>query len=104
MPGLPGWGRKSAATVLAAYRHIESIPDDPARWTVTVRGRDRLAATLSTRRPDALLYRQLATLRTDVPLAERLDDLRWLASPARVRDLLRPPRGRPAGRRQRALD
>lgn len=81
IPGLPGWGRKSAATVLAAYHHIEAIPADPAHWTVAVRGRDRLAATLAERRADALLYRRLATLRTDVPLAESLADLRWAGVP-----------------------
>lgn len=81
IPGIPGWGRKSAATVLAAYPHIDAIPDDPAAWTVAVRGRDRLAATLAERRADALLYRRLATLRTDVPLAESIDDLRWRGVP-----------------------
>lgn len=81
IPGIPGWGRKSAATVLAAYRHIDAIPDDPSTWTVAVRGRDRLAATLAERRDDALLYRRLATLRTDVPLAESIADLRWRGVP-----------------------
>ena len=85
IPGLPGWGRKSAATVLAAYRHIEAIPDDPNRWTAAVRGRDRLAATLAAQRGDALLYRTLATLRTDVPLPEgAAEDLRWRGIPRRA--------------------
>lgn len=84
IPGIPGWGRKSASTVLAVYGHIDAIPDDPARWTVAVRGRDRLAATLAERRADALLYRQLATLRTDVPLAESTADLRWRGVPRRA--------------------
>lgn len=83
-PGLPGWGRKSAAAVLAAYGHIEAIPDDPARWRVAVRGRERLAAALAAQRAEALLYKRLATLRTDVPLAESLDDLRWRGIPRRV--------------------
>ena len=83
-PGIPGWGRKSAATVLAAYGHIEAIPDDPGRWTVAIRGRDRLAATLSAQRAEALLYKQLATLRTDVPLPQSLDDLRWRGIPRRA--------------------
>jgi 5'-3' exonuclease len=77
IPGVPGWGEKSAGTVLAAHPHIESIPDDPTRWRVEVRGRDRLAAALAARRKDAYLYRDLATLRTDVPLAEDLDGLEW---------------------------
>ena len=77
IPGIPGWGEKSAGTVLARYGRLEAIPDDPAAWDVAVRGRDRLAASLRGRREDAALYRQLATLRTDVPLAESLADLEW---------------------------
>ncbi len=77
IPGIPGFGEKAAAAVLARYLHIEAIPDDPASWSVEVRGKDRLAASLRERREDAALYRQLATLRTDVPLAERLADLEW---------------------------
>ncbi len=77
IPGLPGWGEKSASLVLARYRSLEAIPDDPARWDVTVRGRDRLAGSLRGGRAEATLYRQLATLRTDVPLAEGLGDLEW---------------------------
>ena len=77
IPGIPGWGEKSAGAVLARYEHLEAIPDDAARWDVAVRGRDRLAASLSERREDAALYRQLATLRTDVPLAEDLAELEW---------------------------
>ncbi|MCB9887296.1 MAG: flap endonuclease [Planctomycetes bacterium] len=77
IPGLPKWGAKGAAAVLAHYRHLEAIPDDAAQWPVAVRGAAGLAAVLAERRADALLYRRLATLRTDVPLAETLDDLRW---------------------------
>jgi len=77
IPGIPGWGEKSAATVLARYGHLETIPDAARHWSVEPRGRDRLAEALASRRPDALLYRRLATLRTDVPLGERLSDLEW---------------------------
>jgi 5'-3' exonuclease len=84
IPGIPGWGRKSAAVVLAAYGTIEAIPDDPTAWTVPVRGRDRLAAVLAERRADAMLYKRLATLRADVPLAESADDLRWRGIPRRA--------------------
>jgi 5'-3' exonuclease len=80
-PGLPGWGAKSASTVLARWEHLESLPPDPGRWEVAVRGADRLAATLMERRKDALLFRRLATLRLDVPLPETLDDLRWRGVP-----------------------
>ncbi len=84
LPGVPGWGAKSAAAVLDVYRTVAEIPLDPGAWTrdgVKVRGADRLAKSLAERRDDALLYRQLATLRTDVPLAESLDDLRWKGVP-----------------------
>ena len=77
IPGIPGWGEKSAGAVLARYGRLEAIPDDAGSWDVAVRGRDRLAASLRERRDDAALYRQLATLRTDVPLAESLAELEW---------------------------
>jgi 5'-3' exonuclease len=77
IPGLPGFGERSAGTLLGAYEHLESIPDDAREWRVTVRGAARLAETLVTRRADALLYRRLATLRTDAPLLEDVDALAW---------------------------
>jgi 5'-3' exonuclease len=77
IPGIPGFGMKTAAAVLRAYGSIEAIPGDGACWTVTVRGSARLAATLAARRADAALYKRLATLRTDAPLAETLADLEW---------------------------
>jgi 5'-3' exonuclease len=77
IPGLPGWGAKSTSIVLGHYKTIGAIPDLAAEWVVKVRSRERLAATLAERREDAELYRRLATLRTDVPLVEELDDLRW---------------------------
>lgn len=84
VPGLEGFGEKSAARLLAAFGSLEAIPDDPSAWPTTIRGRDRLAATLRSGRQDALLYRQLTRLVTDVPLPETLDDLAWrgLPSPA----------------------
>ncbi len=80
-PGLQGWGAKSAATVLAHYGHIENIPLDVNQWQVKVRGAEKLASTLRSNVGEALLYRYLAQLRTDVPLAERLDDLEWRGVP-----------------------
>jgi 5'-3' exonuclease len=77
IPGIPRWGAKSAAAVLAEYHHLEHIPADPADWRVRVRGAATLAENLAVARDDALLYRRLATLRTDVPLSESLDALRW---------------------------
>lgn len=81
IPGLPGWGEKSAAAALARWGTLDAIPDDPAAWDVKVRGAEKLAATLASRRDDARLYRTLATLVRDVPLAESLDDLRWTGAP-----------------------
>jgi len=81
VPGLPGFGAKSAAALLSRFDHIERIPDDARAWGVAIRGADALAETLAARRPEALLYRQLTTLVVDVPLAERLEDLRWAGVP-----------------------
>ena len=77
IPGLPGWGAKSSATVLARYGHLESIPADAADWDIPVRGAVKLAATLAERRDDAELYRHLATLDLDAPVMADVADLRW---------------------------
>jgi 5'-3' exonuclease len=77
IPGLPRWGEKSAAAVLARFGHLEEIPDLHARWDVPVRGALALAESLRAHREEALLYRRLATLRADVPLSEDLEALRW---------------------------
>jgi len=76
-PGLAGWGAKSAATVLARWSHIEDIPPDPDSWEVTVRSAAKLATTLLECREDALLFKELATLRIDRSLLGSIDDLRW---------------------------
>jgi 5'-3' exonuclease len=76
-PGVPRWGAKSASALLARYQHLESIPDRDSEWRGSVRGAAALAASLREHREAAYLYRQLATLRVDVPLTEQLDDLRW---------------------------
>jgi 5'-3' exonuclease len=76
-PGLAGWGAKSAAAVLAKYRHIEAIPADPREWNVNVSSAARLAETLQRDRERALLFRTLATLRTDITLFDDVDTLRW---------------------------
>jgi 5'-3' exonuclease len=77
IPGVPRWGAKSASTVLARYGHLEVIPDDEAQWSVALRGAASLAKSLRENREEAALYRRLATLRADVPLAENIEDLRW---------------------------
>jgi 5'-3' exonuclease len=86
-PGLPGWGEKSAAVVLAKYPHLEDIPDDWQAWGLP-RGRaERLALTLAQGKEDALLFRKLATLRFDVPLQENLEDLEWRGAHPRLREV-----------------
>jgi 5'-3' exonuclease len=87
IPGIPRWGARSAATVLAEYGHLDAIPDDPRMWRVALRGAAALADSLRANRDAARLYLRLATLREDVPLAESIDDLRWRGAP---RDKLLP--------------
>jgi 5'-3' exonuclease len=76
-PGLMGWGAKSAAAVLAKFGHIESIPKDWAQWGVSVTSPKALAARLVAERDQALLFRVLATLRTDIPVFASVDELLW---------------------------
>jgi 5'-3' exonuclease len=81
-PGLPGWGAKSASVVLARYEHLERIPGEASDWDLAVRGGAKLAATLVAQRDVAMLFRHLATLRTDAPVGA-VDDWRWQgAAPA----------------------
>lgn len=82
IPGIPGFGEKGAAAVLARYETIENIPTLARDWDVKVRGADRLATNLAERRDDALLWKKLATLACDVPLPQSLEDLRWDGAPA----------------------
>ena len=76
-PGLQGWGAKSSAAVLAKFGNLESIPRDSREWQVKVTGASSLAATFFRDRDRALLFRTLATLRTDIELFENVDQLRW---------------------------
>ncbi len=76
-PGLSGWGEKSAAEVLARYGHLENIPSKAEEWTVKPRGTDKLAATLRENVKLALLFRDLATLRTKEPQILSLRELLW---------------------------
>ena len=104
-PGIPGWGAKSASAVLSRYEHLESIPDDPQRWGLGSSRAARLSESLVQHREDVLLYRQLATLREDVPLQEKVSDLEWLGAHERLKELchqlgdeqlpMRIPRWRP---------
>ncbi len=86
-PGVRGWGAKSAATVLARYPHLEDIPDDASAWDVRVRGAARLAGALADAREEAALFRDLATLRTTLPVFEDVDALQWTGPEPRFFDL-----------------
>ena len=89
-PGIPGWGAKSASAVLARFEHIESIPNDPAKWnlkSISLGRATSLAESLASRRDEAYLYRTLATLRYDVPLKETLNDLKWQGAYPRLKRL-----------------
>ncbi len=77
IPGVPGFGAKTAAALLSHYGTVDAIPADPSTWAVRVRGAARLADTLNAMREEASLYRRLAILVEDVPLTESLADLRW---------------------------
>jgi 5'-3' exonuclease len=76
-PGLPGWGAKSAAAVLARYERLERIPKLAMEWDVLVRGALRLATTLAEQYEHALLFRRLATLRSDAPIDVDVQGLWW---------------------------
>ncbi len=76
-PGLPGWGAKSVATILDRFGHIEAIPEKSVAWDVPVRSAPALAQTLVQQRDLAMLFKDLATLRTTAPTFEKAEDLRW---------------------------
>ena len=76
-PGLVGWGARSTAAVLARYRHLEAIPDEPGRWDVPIRGAMKLASTLAVSRDLATLFRDLATLRREPQVCSSVEQLRW---------------------------
>ena len=76
-PGLKGWGGKSSAAVLAKFRHLEKITAAWREWQVNVTNAAALAGTLTRERDLALLFRTLATLRTDIALFDDVEQLRW---------------------------
>lgn len=76
-PGLPGWGAKSSAAVLAKFLHLESIPKDGRDWRVNVVNASTLSDTLCREWDRAVLFRRLATLRTDIRLFNDVDQLKW---------------------------
>jgi 5'-3' exonuclease len=81
IPGIPGFGEKTASALLAPCVHLEAVPADPARWPASIRGAPKLARALEEGREAAVLYRRLATLVRDVPLPGSLDDLAWRGVP-----------------------
>jgi 5'-3' exonuclease len=87
IPGIPGWGAKSVSTVLSRYSHIEEIPNEIEGSGIAAGRARRLAENLDTNREDALLYRRLTTLRTDVPIEESVEDLEWRGAREDLRDL-----------------
>lgn len=86
IPGIPTWGAKSTATLLSRYIHIEDIPDDISEWDMTPGRARKLAENLADHKAEAELYRQLTTLRTDVPLRESVADLEWRGARPRLRE------------------
>ena len=86
-PGLPGWGHKSASTLLGHYGHLEQIPEKPDSWVVKVRGAKKLAQTLVEQREVALRFRDLATLREDAPVFDSVVQVRWVGPQANFFDL-----------------
>jgi 5'-3' exonuclease len=87
-PGIQGWGAKSTATVLAKYKHIEAIPKDPKKLPLGLGRATTLIENLQNNYQDALLFRELSTLRTDVPLKEKLDDLKWRGAHSAFKEVL----------------
>jgi 5'-3' exonuclease len=86
-PGLPGWGAKSTAAVLAKFVHLESIPRDASAWRVNAAGAGTLASTLFNQFDRALLFRTLATLRTDLSLFDNVDELEWRGPKANFNEI-----------------
>lgn len=84
-PGIQGWGEKSTATVLSKYKHIESIPTDPNKLGLGLGRATTLIENLQKNYQDALLFKKLSTLRTDVPLKENLNDLKWQGAYPRLK-------------------
>ena len=88
-PGIQGWGSKSTSVVLAEYRHIESIPKDPKKIPLGLGRATTLLENLRQHYEEALLFRELSTLRLDVPIEEKLSDLKWMGAHERLKTVCR---------------
>ena len=86
-PGIQGWGEKSTSTVLAKYKHIEEIPSDPNKLGLGLGRATTLLENLKNNYKDALLFRELSTLRTDVSIKESLADLKWQGAVPRLKKI-----------------
>ena len=86
-PGIQGWGAKSTSTVLSRYKHIESIPNDPQKLGLGLGRATTLVDNLQANYQEALLFRELSTLRKDVPLKEKLGDLKWQGAYPRLKKI-----------------
>ena len=86
-PGIQGWGAKSTSTVLAKFKHIELIHKDPKKLPLGLGRATTLVENLQQNYKDALLFRELSTLREDVPLKETLKDLEWRGAYPRLKKL-----------------
>lgn len=93
-PGLPGWGEKSAAAVLRRFVHLEAIPEAAGEWHVNAASAGTLARTLAANRAEAYLFRTLATLRTDIPLFDSVEQLRWTGPTERFESMAARLEGR----------
>ena len=102
-PGLTGWGPKSAAALLAQYGSIETIPDDARAWRVKIRGAPRLASTLAAERDRALLFKDLATLRTCAEVGESVSEWEWRGPTRALEDVCHRLRSEPMAARAREI-
>jgi 5'-3' exonuclease len=88
-PGVPGWGKKAAAATLSQYPHLEDIPKDWRNWAPSIRSARSLSESLFSHWEDALLFRTLATLKTDVPVFNSIEELRWKGARPEFEDFYR---------------
>lgn len=86
-PGIQGWGAKSTSTVLAKFKHLDAIPRDPKKIPLGLGRATTLVESLTANYENALLFRELSTLRKDVPLKENLEDLKWRGAYPRLKKL-----------------